>query len=299
MIDAYLARLQAELAGADPAVVQDALCDAEEYLRAEMAEVPADEQAAAMTRIEESYGTPSEIALAYLDAELAVTPAPRFKADVATRPGLLKRIFGVVLEPQAWGALMYMLLSLVTGVIYFTIVVTGVSLSLGFAVLIVGIPFMLLFLAVVRAISFAEGRLVEALLGERMPRRPRLSPAEGDFLRRIKWWLTDYRTWTTMLYMLLMLPLGIIYFTLIVTILSTILSLITAPFVQAVRGYLFVVDGYGYGMQSWLLAPIAWMGAILLFVAMMHGIKATCRLHSYYAKVMLVGRFSEADQASA
>ena len=299
MIDAYLARLRAELAGADPAVVQDALCDAEEYLRAEMAEIPAQEQADAMARIEESYGTPSEIASAYLDAETAVTPTPRLKTAAATKPGFLKRLFGVVLEPQAWGALIYMLLALVTGIVYFTIVVTGISLSFGFAILIVGIPFMLLFLAVVRAVSLAEGRLVEALLGERMPRRPRLSPAEGGLLARIKWWLTDYRTWTTMLYMALMLPLGIIYFTLIMAIFSTIFSLVTAPFVQAMRGYLFVVDGFGYGMEPWLLAPVAWAGAVLLFVAMMHGVKAIGKLHSYYAKVMLVGRFSEADQASA
>ena len=33
-----------------------------------------------------------------------------------------------------------MLLAIATGVVYFTFVVTGLSLSLGFAVLIIGIP---------------------------------------------------------------------------------------------------------------------------------------------------------------
>ena len=36
----YLAQLRTALAGADPALVQDALYDAEEYLRAELAENP-------------------------------------------------------------------------------------------------------------------------------------------------------------------------------------------------------------------------------------------------------------------
>lgn len=36
-IPEYLDRLRAALAGADPALVQDALYDAEEYLRAELA----------------------------------------------------------------------------------------------------------------------------------------------------------------------------------------------------------------------------------------------------------------------
>lgn len=34
----YLAQLRQALAGADPAMIQDALYDAEEYLRAELAE---------------------------------------------------------------------------------------------------------------------------------------------------------------------------------------------------------------------------------------------------------------------
>ena len=39
-IPEYLAQLRTALAGADPALVQDALYDAEEYLRAELAENP-------------------------------------------------------------------------------------------------------------------------------------------------------------------------------------------------------------------------------------------------------------------
>ena len=44
--------------------------------------------------------------------------------------------------------------------------------------------------------------------------------AQGNLWERIKSWLTDYRTWTTMLYMVLQLPLGIVYFTVMVTALS-------------------------------------------------------------------------------
>ena len=48
MIDGYLHTLRAALAGADPALVQDALYDAKEYLRAEIsacAEAGVDEAA--------------------------------------------------------------------------------------------------------------------------------------------------------------------------------------------------------------------------------------------------------------
>ena len=39
-IPQYLAQLREALAGADPAMIQDALYDAEEYLRSELAEQP-------------------------------------------------------------------------------------------------------------------------------------------------------------------------------------------------------------------------------------------------------------------
>jgi hypothetical protein len=80
--------------------------------------------------------------------------------------------FGVFLDPRAYTSLFFMLLSLATGVIYFTFAVTGLSLSAGLAVLIIGIPFFLVFMALTRVVSLAEGRLIEAMTGERMPRRP-------------------------------------------------------------------------------------------------------------------------------
>ena len=65
-----------------------------------------------------------------------------------------------------------MLLTLATGIVYFTFVVTGLSLSAGFAILIIGIPFFLAFIGIARVIALGEGRLLEAITGERMPRRP-------------------------------------------------------------------------------------------------------------------------------
>lgn len=300
MIEEYLSRLQAELSGADPAIVQDALYDADEYLRAELADVPAEEQDAALTRIYENYGTPAEVASAYLDAERVVTPTPPpAQKTAAAKRNPIAAFFGIVVDPRAWGSLIYMLLAMLTGTIYFTLVVMGVSMSIGFAILIIGIPIMLLFLGIVRAVSLAEGRLVEALLGERMPRRPTLSPAEGGIIKRIVWWLKDYRTWTTMLYMLLMLPLGVLYFSVVVTAISFGISMFVGPIAQFVTNTPMIVTGdYGYFIEWWAV-PFVWAFGLLVFVLTLHGAKLVGKLHAAFAKVMLVGRFSEADQAAA
>src|SRR5262249_56718861 len=99
-----------------------------------------------------------------------------------------------------------MLLALPTGIFYFTWAITGVSFTIGFAILIIGIPFALLFLGSIRVISWVEGRVVEALLGVRMPRRLPSQEQGGTIWQRIKRMLADGRTWSSLFYMLLQLP---------------------------------------------------------------------------------------------
>lgn len=290
-VEGYLAELRTALAGADPALAQDALYDAEEYLRDAIAEHAGDPGAAFDSAVDR-YGTPEEIASAYRDAELTVAAALR-KPAAKPRRSLLGRFFGVVVDPVAWGAMLYMLLGLATGILYFTLVVTGVSLTAGLAVLIIGLPFALLFLAIVRAISLAEGRVVEGLLGVRMPRRPRTVGVRGDVLARIKSWLADYRTWTTMLYMVLQLPLGITYFSMLVTGIATSLGVIALPILQVMFDEPMIRTGaYGYWIEPYAF-PLLFAAGILGLVLMLWLAKGVGYLHGAYAKVMLVGRGSE------
>ncbi len=295
-VEGYLAELRKVLAGSDPALIQDAVYDAEEYLRTAVAE--GDGSPEALEAALESYGTPEEVAAAYRDAELTVAaalrkpPAPASKSKLGASP--IGRFFGIILDPSAWGALFYMLLTLATGIMYFTIVVTGLSLSFGLAILIVGVPFALLFLAVVRAISLAEGRMVEGLLGERMPRRPRMVGVQGSLWERIKSWLTDYRSWTTMLYMVLQMPLGIIYFTTVVTALAVSVAVFMLPLVQMAAGEA-VIRGlnYGYLIQPWAMPLVMAVGVLGVFVTLWLA-KGVGFVHGMWAKTMLVGRFEGA-----
>jgi uncharacterized membrane protein len=295
-IEGYLAELRTALAGADPALVQDAVYDAEEYLRDALAETDGSPEAVAAAI--EAYGTPAEIATAYRETERTVTAALRRPTPVkSTNP--FARFFGVIADPGAWGALFYMLLSLATGILYFTVVVTGLSLSAGLMILIIGLPVALLFIAAVRAISLAEGRIVEGLLGQRMPRRPRMvGMATGgeSFWERIKSWLTDLRTWTTMLYMLLMLPIGVIYFTVMVTALSVSFATFAAPIAQWIGHTPIIrVNEWGYLIEPWG-APFFFIGGVLGFFLTLWLAKGIGYLHGLFAKIMLVGRFEGGAQ---
>lgn len=298
MIEQYLIELRAALADADPALLQDALYDAEEHLRAEMSEA-GDDAEARWAEIVENYGTPEEVAQAYRETE--VTVARALKAPAPVRPtGMLGRFFGVLVDPSAWGALFYLVFSLATGIFYFVFVSVFLPLSIGLIPVFVGLPLLLAFFASVRAISLAEGRLVEALLGVRMPRRPRSVLQQGDWTTRVKHWFTDGRTWTTLLYMVLQLVLGIVYFTIVVTAVSVATALIAWPVVQMFESDPIIqLGGYGYMLQPWA-TPLAIAAGFLGYVLTLHVVRLIGKGHAVYAKAMLVGRYSDTpDQAIA
>lgn len=287
-ISEFLDHLRICLHDADPALVQDALYDAEEYLRAACAEHPALSEAEVIERVRSQFGMPDEVAAAYRETDATVTRALRSPAPPKAR-SLVGKVFGVYTDPRTYGSLFYMLLALATGIFYFTWATAGVSMSLGLSILIIGIPFILLFLGTVRLISLVEGRIVEVLLGERMPRRPLYPRAEG-LIDHIKLMLKDGRTWLTLLYMLAMLPLGVVYFTIMVTGIVTSVGLMVAPFVQ-----LWVVNRYEHVTVQLMDQELVWpwtlvlipMGFLLL-TGFMHLARFIGSLHGRLAKHLLV-----------
>jgi uncharacterized membrane protein len=301
-IDEYLKQLRAALEGEDRALIQDALYDAEEYLRAEVAAHPGKSEADVLELIASTYGAPEEVAAAYRDTEVKVkaalrTPTPRRMEN----PGTLRKLFGIYLDPRAYTSVFYMLLTLATGILYFVLVVVGVSLSAGLAILIIGVPFFLAFIGITRVMSLGEGRLLEAITGERMPRRPVHPGPAASWGARIGAMLSDARTWTTLLYFVLMLPLGIIYFVIAVIGLSAGLNLALAPL--AVLGqdlHIFGPDyphglpfawghhwtylGPGSSIASLFMAAVG----VLILTTLMHLARGLVRGHARLAKALLV-----------
>ncbi|MCT8357235.1 sensor domain-containing protein [Xanthomonas citri pv. anacardii] len=282
----YLLQLRQALAGADPAMIQDALYDAEDYLRSELAEQKGKSEAEVIAGVASSYGAPEEVAEIYRETEVTVARALRPPVP-PKRASWIGTFFGVAADPRTYGALFYMLLSLLTGVFYFTWVVTGTSLSVGMLVLIIGVPLLVLFFGSVRVLSLVEGRVVETLLGVRMPRRPQHPGLQGGWLQRIGTMFTDARTWSTMLYFLLMLPLGILYFTVFCTLLSLSLGLAASP-IAVLFDNVAVLTWDGVDITSaWLTLPLFAVGVLLLFVTL-HLARAFGKLHGMLAKQLLV-----------
>jgi hypothetical protein len=146
-------------------------------------------------------------------------------------------------------------------------------------------------------LSLVEGRMVESMLGVRMPRRPSFSTSGMSLWKRIGTMFTDPRTWSTLFYMLMMLPLGIVYFTLVVTMVAISLAFTGAPIIKAVAlasGFHDTCDG-----PAWICNGVLWLdgwpgtfalcilGVLLLFMTL-HMVRALGHLHGQLAKHLLV-----------
>lgn len=289
-VRAYLDALRRALKGAPPGLIADALADCEDHLDTEIAHNPDLPEAIVLASVVETYGSPQEIAEEYRDMEATIsTPFPKQEQSAPQRKGF----FNVISDPRTYGALLYMLLSLITGIFYFTWTVVGISMTAGFAILILGIPFALLFVGSVRMLSHVEGRIVEALLGVRMPRRPpSTAPSDESIWTRIKEALSDMRTWTSMFYLLLMLPLGIIYFVTAIVGLSVSLGVAGGAIYSLITNHSHVqipdVPWLDHLMHT---APglmiLAVIGTLLFFVVL-HIARGIGWLHGRIAEGLLV-----------
>jgi hypothetical protein len=291
-VEEYLDALKTELKGSDAATIQDALADAEEHLRAAMGsegeKQPELSEEETLGQVIERYGSPGETASAYKEVERRTSSG--LARPPQTSNSLLVRFFSIFADPRAWGALLYMLIAFVNGIVYFTWAIMGVSLSVSLAIFIFGLPFAILFLLSVRGLALLEGRIVEALLGVRMPRRPRFSFQGGKWLERLKLLVSDRLNAKMLLYMIFQLVFGTLYFIVFVTLISVSLSFMISPIVEAITDQ--GVTGIIIGDVRYYLSP-PWYFLLVLFgflllTASMHLFKWIGQLHGRYAKMFLV-----------
>ncbi len=291
-IERYLEELKRALTGCDPATIQDALSDAEDHLRTALDQTLRTDtthtETEALEMIVEKYGTPEETAAAYREIENRTTPALAGAGYETSERSWAGMIFGVLAEPRAYGALFYMLFAMITGIIYFTWAVTGISLSAGFIILIIGLPFIGVFLLSIRGIALVEGRIVEALLGVRMPRRPLFSQRHLGVWQRFRALLGDSITWTTFLYMIIMLPLGIIYFTVFITMMVFVLRLIGSPVFDLFLDLpVMMLGDTSYYVPDWAV-PFEMLAGIIWLVVTLHFARVIGRLQGAIARKLLV-----------
>jgi len=251
-IERYLADLQSALAGRDPAIIHDALVDAEIHLRSAVRAGQLPEEAI------RAYGSAEEIAQAYGEIPGRQT-APAERRGVRSLP-----VVGIWAEPQAWLALVYFLVpGFLMAIAGFVWVVALGALSLGLLPVLAGLLVFVFLLGSSRVISLGHGLMLERFLGIRMPRRYQPvvvdtligEPARLSFLQRIWAWLKDLRSWLSVAFLFGNFFVVLAIFIGIVVGLTAAVGLISLPFGydDAARGF---AHGFVHGDFEGLEDPI-------------------------------------------
>jgi len=287
--DDFLKLIKRELKGCDKALIQDALSDAEEHITTAvenlMANDPQISYEDAFKEACEDYGEISEITSEYKKMENKYEPV--FHSNENNSRSGIAKFFLIISDPRAWTSTLYMILSIITGIIYFTWVICGLSISIPFLIFIIGLPLAGIFLLSVRGIALLEGRLVELLLGVRMPRKPMFMDKERGWWHKFKDLIKAGITWKAMIYMILQMPLGIIYFSLIITLFTVSIALIAAPILELIFHLPMEINGHDQYTSKWLLPLVPFVGAFLLLLSL-HLSKFIGKIHGLFAKFMLV-----------
>jgi hypothetical protein len=167
----------------------------------------------------------------------------------------MTRVLSMYAEPQTYLALVWLLLGLPLGILWFTLVVTGLSLGLGLAVTVLGLPVLVATLLLARGIGAIERRLAESLVGAPMPRLARLDEPGGIFWRRLVSLLARRRTWNEVAYALVRLPLGVVDFSVAVATVAALLG--------GLASLVVVLVGQHWDIGAWRVDSV---GEALLFL---------------------------------
>ena len=176
---------------------------------------------------------------------------------------MLGRFFGVVVRPRTWLNLLFQMLAFPLGLFYFIFLVTGLSVGLGLVIIWVGIPILLVVAGAWWLFGAFERAQAKYLLGADVPPAPRAWEAVNGVWGKLKAHFGSAATWKDLFYLLAKLPLGVVSFTLLVTLGSILAWLVAFPVANFWDVHLISWgNGEGWTPPLWL-AILAVPGAIL------------------------------------
>lgn len=148
--------------------------------------------------------------------------------------GRVRRIAGVALRLQTYRNLLYLVLAFPLGLLYFVFLSVGLSLGVGLAIAVVGIPILLVVLAVSTGLATVERELATLLLGVDIETAERSPP--DSLVERVERLATDAGTWKAVVYLGSKFVIGLVSFVTVTTLLVTATSLLVVPFVYQQPG---------------------------------------------------------------
>jgi len=181
----------------------------------------------------------------------------------------IDRIFGPVVQARTYRSLVYLLISFPFGLISFVMMITGLSVGVGTAIIFVGFVILALTLELGRLFGGIERRLAESLLGAQF--EARVAPARGRLPAR----LTDQRAWYSAAYFLLRFPLAVVGFVASMLFLTSTLAM-AAPFLYTILPIMLLSERVSTSEEA---LAVSLFGCVLFLLAvhLVNGLAAISR----------------------
>ncbi len=197
-------------------------------------------------------------------------------------PTRLRRFLGVVIDPQSYRNIGYLLLGLLLGTVWFTVLISGVAIGISLLVVaLLGIPILVGLWYATRLFANVERTTANVLLGQHLAHHPVATNDRGNLWVRLRSMTGDRDRWRELTFLVLRFPVGIATFTVATTALAAPAMVAYAP-IAARTG-----DAEPFGdwalsstMQdvagspwAWLLVPLG----VLLLLGSFHLLNALAK----------------------
>lgn len=177
----------------------------------------------------------------------------------------MRLIFEPFYRLGTYRGLVYLMIALPLGAVYFALVVIGLSVGLGTLLVGVGVLVLAGAIASWRGASLLDCRLAESLLGVRSEPLPSPFPRSNDRWSAVRKIATDPFTWRSFAWLLLRLPLGILSFAVILTFMITALAGLLSPVSVMAGDQIQVLSDAAltHPLDAWPLVAVGAVAALL------------------------------------
>jgi len=198
---------------------------------------------------------------------------------------VIGRLFSPIRESRTYLRILYLLLALPLGVIEFSFLVTALSFGFGTAITLIGIPVLVGTVWAWRWLAQFERSLIGRLVGVEIPIPYRPDPPDASWWKRLSARLADPATWKDLVFLLLQLPLGVVSFSIVVSVIGGGLRLLFAPAFPEPFGDGDWIAWLDINSTEGAIAAVP-LGALILLLGI-PGLNALGRLYGWFAGLLL------------
>jgi two-component system, OmpR family, phosphate regulon sensor histidine kinase PhoR len=143
----------------------------------------------------------------------------------------VRAFFRVLWQGKTYRRMLYLLSSFPLGIFYFTVLITGFSVGISTAIIIIGIPLLVLLVIFWYGFAFFERELAIWWLDVDIPPMAPTVTVRRRWLDRLREHLRNPVTWKSLLFLIAKFPLGIFAFTFVLVALSLSLVFVFEPII--------------------------------------------------------------------